>query len=228
VPTRPADSEPFPGVSPAAEPVRVKRPSWYKRLFAYMMANSSTQYDNLITVRKRALLGGLRGNILEIGPGTGPNLAYYSPDVHWLGIEPNPAMIPYIEREAKRLAFPVELRDGSAEHLPTPDESMDAVIGTLVLCSVHDPAKTIQEALRVLKPGGKFVFIEHVAAPAGTRLRRMQAFVRPVWQALSDGCHVDRETWATIESAGFTRVQLEHFRLDAPIVGPHIAGFAVK
>src|SRR5579864_3238337 len=102
-------------------PPMPKRPGWYKRLFAYMMANSSTQYDKQVSERKRALFGSLRGKILEIGPGTGPNLAYYSPDVQWLGVEPNPAMFPYIEREAQRLGLNVELRQGSAELLPAPD-----------------------------------------------------------------------------------------------------------
>ncbi len=205
-----------------------KRAGWYKRLFAAMMAKSSAQYDGMVGDRKRALLGRLHGNILEIGPGTGPNLAYFSPDVHWLGVEPNPAMHPYARREAQRLGLNIELRDGDSERLPVTDNSMDAVVSTTVLCSVHDLAQTLQEVLRVLKPGGQFVFIEHVAAPRGTRLRHLQSFVRPVWRMASDGCCPDRETWAAIEKAGFSQVQLEHFRLATPIVGPHIAGFAVK
>lgn len=205
-----------------------KQTSWYKRLFAYMMANSSEEFNKLVEQRKRTLLGDLHGNILEIGPGTGPNLAYYASDIHWLGIEPNPAMFPYVQREAQRLGLNAELREGRSELLPVPDASIDAVVGTLVLCSVHNPAKTLQEIVRVLKPGGKFIFIEHVAAPRGTRLRRFQRFVRPLWSAFSDGCQPDRETWTTIEGAGFNRVQLDHFRLAEPIVAPHIAGFAVK
>ncbi len=212
----------------AGKPNLPKRASLYKRLFAYVMAKSSTQYDGMVADRKRSLLSGLHGSVLEIGAGTGPNLAYYSPDVQWLGIEPNPAMFPYAQREAQRLGRTVELRQGASERLEVPSDSMDAVVSTLVLCSVRDPRQTLQEILRVLKPGGQFVFIEHVAAPRETRLRRLQQVVRPVWQLWADGCQTDRETWTVIENAGFAQVQLDHFRLDAPLVGPHIAGRAVK
>lgn len=205
-----------------------KQPGWYKRLFAYMMANGSTEYDAMIASRKRALLGGLHGDILEIGAGTAPNLSLYSADAHWLGIEPNAAMYPYAQREAQRLGRTIELRSGQAEHLPVSDSSVDAVVSTLVLCSVRDPQKALHEVLRVLKPSGQFVFIEHVAAPRQTRQRSVQSFIRPVWMLASDGCHLDRETWDTIEHAGFSQVQLEHFRLEIPFYGPHIAGVAVK
>src|SRR5688572_9440393 len=151
-------------------------PGWYNRLFAYMMSKSSLRYNELVADRKRALLGILHGNILEIGAGTAPNLAYYPDDIHWLGIEPNPAMFPYAQREAERLGMNIELRPGKSELLPVPNSSMEAVVSTLVLCSVGEPRKTIQEILRVLKPGGRFVFIEHVAAPRQTRLRRLQSF----------------------------------------------------
>ncbi|HVO41410.1 MAG TPA: class I SAM-dependent methyltransferase [Aggregatilineales bacterium] len=205
-----------------------KSASWYKRLFATMIARESDSERHYYDDRKRALLGPLRGDVLEIGPGSGSNLPYFSPDVRWTGIEPNPAMFPYIQREATRLGLAIHLREGQAEQLDAADSSIDAVVGTLVLCSVRDPEHTLQEVLRVLRPGGRFVFIEHVAAPLETGLRRLQGFVRPVWKIASDGCHPDRETWSIIEQAGFDHVQLEHFRLAVPIVGPHIAGFAVK
>ncbi|HEX7596929.1 MAG TPA: class I SAM-dependent methyltransferase [Polyangia bacterium] len=202
--------------------------NWYKRLFAYMIANSGRQYDSIAAERKRRLFGGLRGTILEIGPGAGPNLAFYAPDIRWVGVETNPAMLPYLQQEARRLGRPIELRDGGPEILPAESASVDAVVSTLVLCSVPNLTKTLQEIMRVLKPGGKFAFIEHVAAPRGTSLRRAQTLIRPLWQALGDGCHVDRETWVAIEQAGFSQVQLEHFRLDVPIVSPQIAGVAIK
>jgi ubiquinone/menaquinone biosynthesis C-methylase UbiE len=205
-----------------------KSANWYKRLFAYMMAKSSFEHIQMVIDRKRTLLGPLHGKILEIGAGAAPNLAYYAADVQWLGIEPNPAMFQYAQKEAQRLGRTIELRSGEAESLPVPEGSMDAVVSTLVLCSVHDPAKSLQEIQRVLKPGGKFVFIEHVAAPAETGSRRWQSFIRPAWKLGADGCNPDRETWKTIENAGFSQVQIEHFHLDLPIVGPHIAGVAVN
>jgi len=205
-----------------------RRASWYQRLFAFMMASESKSSGQYYDSRKRALLGDLHGDVLEIGPGSGPNLTYYSRDVHWHGLEPNPAMYPYLQREARRLGLTIDLRDGQSERIEAPDNTFDAVVSTLVMCSVPDPQRTIQEILRVLKAGGRFVFIEHVAAPLDTGLRGRQRFVRPIWKAVSAGCCPDRETWAVIEHAGFSNVQLEHFRLDVPIVGPHIAGYAVK
>jgi ubiquinone/menaquinone biosynthesis C-methylase UbiE len=86
----------------------------------------------------------------------------------------------------------------------------------------------LQEALRVLKPGGKFLFIEHVAAPQGSRLRRVQNFLCPLWQLVVDGCNPNRETWTAINQAGFAHVQLEHFEVALPVVKPHMAGYGVK
>jgi hypothetical protein len=79
---------------------------------------------------------------------------------------------------------------------------------------------------RVLRPGGRFVFVEHVAAAHGTALRFAQRAVRPIWRALSDGCHPDRHTGRLIEAAGFANVDLRQFRPPVPIMGPHIAGVA--
>src|SRR5439155_26769491 len=132
--------------------------------------------------RKRALLGTLHGTVLEIGPGTGANLPYYPPDIQWVGVEPNPYMHPYLQKEAGRRGLRADLRTGVAERLPLPDESVDAVVSTLALCSVADLPQVLREVRRVLRPGGRFIFIEHVASPPGTRLRRLQNLVRPVWQ----------------------------------------------
>ena len=137
-------------------------------------------------------------------------------------------MHPYLRRRAERLNRTVEIRDGSVERVPLPDNSVDAVVSALVLCSVKDVSGALQEILRVLRPGGRLVFIERVAAPPGTWLRRLQRWVRPVSKALADGCCSDRETRVAIERAGFERVDCQHFRLPIPIVGPHIAGVAVK
>ncbi|PSN12340.1 hypothetical protein C7271_23625, partial [filamentous cyanobacterium CCP5] len=123
---------------------------------------------------------------------------------------------PYVDTPG--LEFSLELRIGTAEQLPVETASVDAVISTLVLCSVADVAATLQEVLRVLKSGGRFYFIEHVAAPEHTRLRTAQNWLSPVSQALGDGCRPNRETWTLLEQAGFDRVNYD--RLQAPMPLP--------
>ncbi len=211
-----------------SNPASPPRAGLRQRIFANMVASSAIRTNQLLDHRKRGLLTGLHGAILEIGPGTGANLPYFASDVRWLGVEPNPAMFPYLRGEASRLGMQVDLHAGAAERLPAPDASQDAVVSTLVLCSVRDPAAALREIRRVLKPGGRFIFMEHVAAPRGTSLRRWQAAIRPLWVFFGDGCHPDRETWSFIERAGFRDLHLERFSLDVAIVSPQIAGFAIK
>jgi ubiquinone/menaquinone biosynthesis C-methylase UbiE len=214
--------------------------TFQKRLFAWGMAKASdadaskiridrhSEYTNLGEL-KQAVLGNLQGKILEIGPGAGANLAYYPQDIHWIGIEPNPFMFAYLEREAENRGIKtVEIHQGVAENLPIEDNSIDAVVSTHVLCSVKDIAASLQEIDRVLKPNGKFVFIEHVAGDCGTWTRRVQDGIEPVWHVLFDNCHPNRETGKFLENAGFEEVDYQQFQLAFPVVSPHIVGVASK
>ena len=169
-----------------------------QRLFAWGLSKGGAAHERLVEQRKRGLLGQLAGTVLEIGPGTGANLGYYPRTVRLLGVEPNPHMHKYLRREAERLDRDIEIREGTAERLDVPDAAVDAVVSTLVLCSVRDQQAALVEVLRVLRPGGRFVFVEHVAAPRGTWRRRLQRAMRPVWSLLGDGCQPDRETWRVI------------------------------
>jgi len=178
---------------------------------------------------KSRLFEDVSGTVLEIGPGSGINLRYLAGrPVRWIGIEPNPFMRQHLLKEAGALGIQADVRDGSAEHLPVPENSMDAVISTLVLCSVMDQRRVLEEVLRVLKPGGKFLFIEHVAAPQRSWLRRLQGCIRPLWQRMADGCEPDRETWQAIADAGFRESTIERFNAPIPVVKPHMAGVAIK
>lgn len=199
-----------------------------KRFHAVLMDVVDDRYRRLAGERKQALLGGLSGQVIEIGAGTGGNLPFYSPHIHLAALEPNPYMHPYLTRRARSLDVDVTVHRGFAEDLPFDSESADVVVSTLVLCSVGDPARVLQETLRVLKPGGRFVFLEHVRAGPGSSTRRRQEWIRPIWSLLADGCHPNRETGKLIETAGFRQTNYEQFRLPLPIVGPHIAGTAIK
>jgi ubiquinone/menaquinone biosynthesis C-methylase UbiE len=202
--------------------------SLYQRLFAVLMAHADGRQHALYGDRKRALFAGLRGVVLEIGPGSGVNLAYYPESIRWIGVEPNVHMHRYIRQNAAEQGLEVELHAASAENLALAEASVDAAVSTLVLCSVPDVAAVLAEVRRVLKPGGRFYFIEHVAAPPGTLLRRVQQAVRPLWQRLADGCRPDQETGYLLRQAGFSDVQYDAFRLSpahGPIT-PHIIGVA--
>ena len=202
--------------------------AWYRRLQAALLARANRLYEPHIRRRKRELLGSLRGTVVEIGPGTGANLPYYDRSIRWIGIEPNAFAHEYLRREAARQLLEAELHEGRAERMPLADDSADAVVSTLVLCSVDDVPAVLREVRRVLRSSGHFVFVEHVAAPSGTWNKRLQKAIRPAWGVVADGCRPDRKTWEDIETAGFREVEMEHFRLPLPIVGPHIAGTARK
>jgi SAM-dependent methyltransferase len=199
---------------------------WYKRLLAWALSQTNRRYDAMVADEKRTLLAPLDGTVLEIGPGGGNNLPFLRRGVHWIGVEPNPFFHDRLRARGERLGIDVDVRAATAEALPVADQSVDAVVSSLVLCSVGDVEATLREVRRVLRPGGRFVFIEHVAAPRGTGLRRVQHALSPLWGAFSDGCHVDRDTGRLIEAAGFSDVTLHNFRLPVPIMGPHIAGVA--
>lgn len=220
-----------PRIALDAEPVEagyapLQHVTWYKRAQSWMLAHRSARYDALVAPHKLALLSRLAGTVVEIGPGAGANLAFFRSDVRWIGIEPNRFSHPMLRAEGARLGLSADVRLGTAERLPLPDRSVDAVVSTLVLCSVREPAAALREIRRVLRPGGRFVFIEHVAAARGTAARLAQRLIRPVWRAVADGCHPDRETAIVIADAGFTRVEQRRLVLPVPIVGPHLIGIA--
>ncbi|MGC9505839.1 class I SAM-dependent methyltransferase [Baaleninema sp.] len=211
-----------------------------KRLFAWGMSKANDADDRTLQLidhphfanlaqLKQSMLGNLRGRILEIGPGAGANLRYYASDIEWIGVEPNPFMHPHLQQEAEKFGVSqIRLEVGSAEQLPVEDHSIDAVVSTHVLCSVGDISGVLDEIDRVLKPGGRFVFLEHVAAHPETWTRRIQEGIAPIWKSLFDRCHPNRETGPAIDRAGFAEVTYHNFQLSFPVVSPHIAGFAVK
>jgi ubiquinone/menaquinone biosynthesis C-methylase UbiE len=200
-----------------------------QRIFAWALARFNGSYERFVAAHKERLFSNVSGTILEIGPGTGANLRYLrSGGVRWIGVDPNPFMEDYLRREAARLEMPIEFHLGTAERLPLADASVDVVISTLTLCSTASQEKALKEVLRVLKPRGRLLFIEHVAAARGTRLRTLQDLLTPLWKQMGDGCHPNRETWLALEGAGFA--DLDYQRITAPSfpISPGLVGQATK
>lgn len=204
-----------------------------RRLMARFYTSVQERYERHMASRKESLFAELSGTVLEIGPGNGCNFSYLPDRVtRWIGIEPNRFMHDELRAAAAKRGIPTEFRTVTAEAMEVADASVDCVLGTLVLCSVPDPRAVLRDVHRILAPGGRFVFVEHVGAPRGSWLRRFQRFIRPLWSYLADGCHPDRDMADAIRAAGFREVRLEEFRLPrkatAAVVSPHIAGVAVK
>lgn len=153
------------------------------------------------------LVAGLRGSVLEVGAGTGTNFALYPPGVtDVLAVEPHARRRDAARRAAARV--PVTVIDGVAEHLPVGDATVDAVVVSLVLCSVRDVPAALAEFRRVLRPGAELRFFEHVIAERGA-LRALQRVTGPVWSRIPGGCHPDRDTVAAIVAAGFTLEEVD-------------------
>lgn len=210
------------------------QPSLRHRLFANFTAKTDELSEQLYADKKKLLLGDLRGRVLEIGPGTGVNLRFLDKSVEWIGIEPNEAMHPYLRAKADDLGIKVRLETGMSEHIQVSDASIDAVISTLVLCSVSDLPKTLEEVIRVLKPGGSFAFLEHVAdKPWTARLMIQKILPFTPWRYFSDGCNPGRRISDAIKRAGFAEVEVHEYMQDGPgiivaINRPHIFGTATK
>lgn len=176
--------------------------------------------------RRRRLLSRASGTVLELGAGTGANLALYPPAVtSVVALEPDGAMRRRLLEKVAGASVPVEVH-GDALPSAFAAASFDTVVLTLVLCTVPDQAETLREVRRVLRPDGTLLFLEHVRATGWTS--HLQRGADPLWRHLAAGCHPSRDTVRAVEVAGFAIDDLEHFRMpNAPfLVRPCVAGVA--
>jgi len=167
--------------------------------------------------------------VVELGAGVGANMRYLPVGARLIAIEPNPYMHTRLRRAARSRGVDLEIRSVVGERIDVPDGSADAVISSLVLCTVSDPGAVLAEVRRVLRPGGRFSFAEHVAARPGTPTRWTQRILRRPWAWIFEGCSCERDLARAIQSAGFTTVDLSHYRIRSPLLpfNTHIAGTAI-
>jgi ubiquinone/menaquinone biosynthesis C-methylase UbiE len=177
--------------------------------------------------RRRHLLRLARGRVLEIGAGTGLNLGHYPAEIDELVlVEPGRPMTARLERRRSKLGRAARIVNAPAEALPFEDGSFDTVVSTLVLCTVVDLQGALAEVRRVLRPGGRLLFCEHVRSESA-RLARWQDRLADAWAGFADGCRCNRDTLAAIASQmDIAAVEPAHWRGMPPLVHPLVLGVA--
>jgi ubiquinone/menaquinone biosynthesis C-methylase UbiE len=180
---------------------------------------------------RQALLEGLRGEVIEVGAGNGLTFPHYPKSVTRLvAVEPDQYLRRLAQEAAADAPVPVEVVDGHAENIPAADGAFHAGVVSLVLCSVSDPEKAVDELARVVRPGGQVRFLEHVRAATAGAARVQRLLDATVWPRLGGGCHTSRDPVATFERAGFTLDSLTRMRFpDGPVTlptTPHVLGVA--
>jgi ubiquinone/menaquinone biosynthesis C-methylase UbiE len=204
------------------------------RWFARYQARASEKAEREGgAAHRRRMLADLTGDVVEVGAGSGITFRHYPRTVRRvLAMEPEQHLRAMATRAAKDTALPIEVVDGLAEHVPVPDATFDAVVAAGLLCSVPDPARTLAEFARVLRPGGELRFYEHVVSEHGVAADLQRATDALVWPRLFAGCHTSRDTAGSIRNAGFAFVWVERFSFHPTLVSipvaPRILGSARK
>ncbi|HLW49007.1 MAG TPA: class I SAM-dependent methyltransferase [bacterium] len=180
--------------------------AFYSDVVLPRLCDLAMRNRRLLPYRKR-VVGSARGRVLEIGVGSGLNLPFYGPIREPLALEPAPRLIA-MARRSTDANTPVTFIEASAEAIPIENEAVDTVVTTWTLCSIPHPALTLNEMRRVLRPGGRLLFVEHGLAPE-ENVRRWQDCLTPLWRRLSGGCHLNRPIRLMIEAGGFRIEGLE-------------------
>jgi SAM-dependent methyltransferase len=202
-------------------------------LISRLYAGQAVKADKLgLADRRRDLLASVSGRVIEIGAGTGTNFAYYPSTVEEVvAFEPESYLRKHAETAASEAPIPTTVLDAPAELLPVENESFDAAVASLVLCSVEDPEKALAELYRTLRPGGELRFNEHVRSCSPRAARIQMTADRLGWPRLSGGCHLGRDTQALMLAAGFEIESIDHYTFRLPPLDPpkpHIVGIARK
>jgi SAM-dependent methyltransferase len=188
------------------------RPDYANPKFArsYLRVSAKAE-ERGVREHRRRLLDGLAGVACEVGAGQGLNFAHYPSTItRVLAIEPEPTLRRHALEAATRAPIPVEVFDGAADPLPLDDAACDAVVTSLVLCTVPDIADALAEVRRVLKPGGELRFYEHVRS-AHRLVAVGEDLMTPLWSRFAGGCHPNRDSVTAIAAAGFDVATVDRF-----------------
>lgn len=193
-----------------------------ERIFPWIMARSD---GDEIRAERCVAVSDATGKALEIGVGTGANFTHYPSTVTAVTtVEPSRGMNARARRARDQASVPVRLVAGDGQSLPFASKSFDTVLALFVLCTIPDPDKTLSEARRVLKPGGRLLFMEHVSAPE-PRLRSWQRRLEPLWKRVGCGCHLTRDTESKIVNAGFEVTAVDRYWFPK---APRIVGWVIR
>jgi ubiquinone/menaquinone biosynthesis C-methylase UbiE len=175
--------------------------SFYNDVILPRLCDLAMRNKRLVPYRER-VIGAAEGCVLEIGTGSGRNLPFYGPSAKQiLALEPSPKLVA-MARGVPHRGIPVSFLEASAETIPLDDRTVDTVVTTWTLCSISEAATALLEMRRVLRPGGRLLFVEHGLAP-DEGVRWWQDRLTPAWRSISGGCHLNRPIQAMIEAAGF-------------------------
>ena len=190
---------------------------FYQDQIVPLLINWSMRQENLAAYRAR-IIPAAEGRVLEIGIGSGLNLPFYSRNVaRVIGLEPSPKLLA-MARRVRTGNGPVEFIEGSAEAIPLQDASVDTVVTTWTLCSIPDALRALRDMRRVLRAGGRLLFVEHGRSP-DPNVMWWQDRLTPAWKRLGGGCHLNRAIGTLIEGAGFQfdRLQTGYMRGPKPM-----------
>jgi ubiquinone/menaquinone biosynthesis C-methylase UbiE len=203
---------------------------FYSKVIIPFFYDFSMDSEQINQGRKSILSKITEEKILEIGFGTGINLKFYPENVkHIIGIDANEGMLKQAEQKISRSKIKIEIIHQSSESLPFEDESIDAVLSTYTLCSIKNVNSALKEIYRVLKPGGKYYFLEHGLADKPLT-QKLQHLLNPIQNIWADGCNLNRNISKLISDSGFKIFELKNYYMkrDPKIVGYMYEGIAVK
>jgi SAM-dependent methyltransferase len=188
---------------------------FYSDIILPRLCDFAMRNKQLVPFRER-VIGAAEGRVLEIGVGSGMNLPFYRPPVREiLALEPAPQLVTMARSASRATSMPVRFLEASAEAIPLDKYSVDTIVTTWTLCSIPQAARALADMRRVLRPGGKLLFVEHGLAP-DEGVRRWQDRLTPVWRCISGGCHLNRPIRSMIEGAGFHLDRIETGYMPGP------------